>query len=305
MQNVELPLNSPMFKPAPPLNDTFWERILVELDFSIIGAPKSGTSWLFYCLNQHSDLFIPGEQNAFTLFQEKGAIYYNDLYKYATPSQKLGDYSSSYMVDPHLPEVLAVKYPGIKLIIVCRNPIERAFSHYLMDVTSGKVDREKMSFRDTLLNPQTYSYYDVGLYFKHISRFLKYIKRPNLLILTTDEIHNMPESTIHRVFDFLEVDRPGSLSLDNQINTWQSNKLHRSTFMTTMRNAAKRVFPEKLHDKVGHYYMTALNAFANRCIKIPRPKIPEADKALLKEKFYPENRKLETVIGADLSSWDA
>lgn len=303
MQTIDLPTYSPYFKPAPLPGDPFWDGIEVNLHFSIIGAPKSGTSWLFYCLNQHPDIFIPGEQNGFTEFQSKGTKYYYDLYKYTKEYQKLGDYSNSYMLDENLPQIFVEKFPDIKLIIVCRNPVKRAFSHYLMDITSGAINPEKVNFRDALVHPRKYSYYDFGLYHKHISRYLQYISRENILVIITDEIRTSSETVINRTFDFLGVSRITSLTLEN-INTWQSNRIHRSSLVRTVRKIARSILPGRIRDKAGYYYMTFLNSIANHFVKIPQPTISEADKVWLQEKYYDENRKLETLLGKDLSSWD-
>ncbi len=301
---MNFPTYSPDFKPAPPIGDPFWKGIQVNLDFSIIGAHKAGTTWLYYCLSQHPDLFIPGEQNIFTLYQEKGGKYYNDLYTPAGKHQKLGDFSNSSILDAELPKIFAEKYPNIKLIMMCRHPVKRAFSHYLMDASLGDVNPQQFSFHDALLRPQTYSYYELGLYFKHITRYLEYIERDQLFIFTMDEMRRNPKALIDKICNFLEVSRLDSLSFEQKVNSWQSNQLHIHPAARTMRQLVKILFPQKAHEKLGHYYMKLLSTIAERFVRTSKPTISEDVDTLLKEKYFSENRKLETLIEADLSSWD-
>lgn len=210
------------------------------------------------------------------------------------------------MLDTNLPRVFAEKFPNIKLIMVCRNPVKRAFSHYLMDITNKRFDPAQVSFHDALLHPRTYSYYDLGLYDKHLQRYLAHIQRENICIITLDDIRQMPEATLGNVCDFLGVSRFDALPVKNSINTWESTRLHRSPLMTTLRKVAKLILPGKAQQKAGFYYMNFLNKFASRFLRQPpRPTISEADQTMLKELYYQENRKLERLIERDLSAWNA
>lgn len=302
MIKKELSLYSPRFKPAPPSNSAFWIDFKFPLDFSIIGAPKSGTTWLYHCLAQHPDVFVAGELNYFTGRQNRGKEYYYSFFKDAGQSSVVGDYSNTYMLDENLPEVFYSLNPNMKIVICCRNPVERAFSHYLMDVRKGTINPKQISFHDALVHPQKYSYFDFGLYYKHISKYLRYIKRENLLAVTLDEIKASPRETVNRVLDFLGVNPSNSSStLFQAINSWEKNRiLRREIGKSDLTLGAVSFFrtylPKSVYEKLKKYIFQWASGV--------KPTIPREVGMLLADFYYDENRKLEALLDRDLSSWN-
>lgn len=301
--SVELSLHSPRFKPAPCWDDPFWQAVQAEIDFSIIGAAKAGTTWLHSCLRQHSGIFLPDEHNLLTLFHERGPAYYNALY-HAAPSRMAGDYSTTYYLDPELPHALAQRYPRLKIIMVCRNPIQRAFSHYLMDVNKRVIDPRRLSFLEALQCPVTFSYYNQGLYYQHIMDYRRYFTADAMLILIFEEVIGQPEAAIDRVFKFLEVERSYGLKLANKENTWIDQYILNNKAYRAGRSFVYRLLPRWLYELSRHTMYPRLRDFVEYVIKPPKPQLPPAVHDLLREKFYKPNRQLEELLGVDLSMWD-
>ena len=112
------------------------------LDFLIIGAQKSGTTSLFKYLNQHPDIAMPADKEApyFTNDELYSAGWQHYLGNYFTGyDQELlwGTASPQYMSDLRAAERITRDLPNTRLIAILRNPIERAYSHYLMQKRRG------------------------------------------------------------------------------------------------------------------------------------------------------------------------
>jgi len=302
-------LHSPRFKISPSIDSSFWRNLRVDLGFSIIGAPKCGTTWLDIYLNHHPSIFLPGEQNVFTLFQEKGADYFNSLYE-GHDAQLLGDHSNINMLDPNLPEIFAKKYPQMKLIMVCREPVSRAFSHYLMDTSKGHINPEVNSFYDVLFEPITYSYYDLGLYAKHLKRYLEFFDKNSILVLTLDEIANFPDVTMKKVFEFLSVQPSINLPPIQRENTWEQRKIERHSSVFFIRRLAMIFFPKKIYSPLrDHWFKNHHQHFLKVVAKYYHPQKPEGDsiergKDLLRDLYLESNAELESLTGLNLSSWN-
>ena len=109
-----------------------------------------------------------------------------------------------------------------KIILLLRNPIDRAYSHYQMEVDSGN---EKLSFEDAInqeeeritsdmkkmendenfysVNFYRKSYLTRGIYVDQLKRWFKYFPREKFLILKSEDLYSNPSNTYQQVLDFL------------------------------------------------------------------------------------------------------
>jgi hypothetical protein len=113
------------------------------------------------------------------------------------------------------PSRMARYNPAMKLIVILRNPITRAYSHWNMERAEGK---ETLSFWDALQHEgprcqeaapyqhRVYSYIDRGMYLSQIQRIWAVFPKPQLLILRSEDLKNQPQQVITRVCDFLGID---------------------------------------------------------------------------------------------------
>ena len=132
-------------------------------DFFIVGAPKAGTTSLYFYLEQHPEIFMSAvkETNYFSYEATvKQNLYYNErgindweeylkLFSEAGKKKAIGEASVSYLFYPEVAEAIKAKFPEGKIIIMLRNPVERALSHYNMDYKLGYV---KTSFDEILFS---------------------------------------------------------------------------------------------------------------------------------------------------------
>ncbi len=199
------------------------------LDFLIIGAQKSGTTSLFKYLNQHPDIAMPADKEApyFTNDELYSAGWQHYLENYFTgydPGLLWGTASPQYMSDLRAAERITRDLPDTRLIAILRNPIERAYSHYLMQKRRGLEERSFDSALDTLLLQQslnharthqpvfnaTMNYEDesghylvLGEYGRILEAYRHYFERGQMLVIFMDELTGQPHKTVARVLEFI------------------------------------------------------------------------------------------------------
>src|SRR5215469_4673603 len=122
--------------------------------FFIIGAANSGTTSLYGWLKQHPEIFMPALKEPHYFSQIRPSYEQRYLRTYVTDSRAylklfcrgacsraIGEASPSYLFDREAPLRIRSVVPHAKIIVLLRDPLERAQSHYLMDVREGVQER--------------------------------------------------------------------------------------------------------------------------------------------------------------------
>jgi hypothetical protein len=193
-------------------------------NFLIVGAAKSGTTSLFQYLNQHPDIYLPEfkEPQFLVLDKIKGRVYkyaksfdeYLSLFASAGSYKLRGEASVFYLYYYETAIENIKKYLGsdVKIIIILRDPVERAFSAYNHTLQNNP-DENLKSFGAALnaeegrmkadkVSPMLY-YKSMGLYYESVAAFKQNFK--NVLVLDYEGLIKHPDNMLKQVFDFLEV----------------------------------------------------------------------------------------------------
>jgi hypothetical protein len=200
-------------------------------NFIIIGAQKAGTTGLFSILNKHS-LIIGSPQKEIHYFDDD--LWYSkkkiSSYHFHFPlphnvnrKAKLFEATPIYLFHPEVAQRLYNYNPKLKLIILLRNPAERAFSAWTMYHHHSKTGRyrhlhdprsfdeaineemkdiEKSSFHQNKI-----AYIKRGIYHYQIEEYLKYFPKEQLLFIESNAIKKQFENTLNNIHDFVEVPR--------------------------------------------------------------------------------------------------
>lgn len=120
-------------------------------DFLIIGAPKSATTWLARNLEAHPQIAVhPEEIHYFSRFHDKWSLAQYAAKLSGLAGDLIGEKSNSYLTDSHSAARIRAAIPQVKLIAMLRDPVERAYSSYCMQVDRGRADGDVARF----LNPE-------------------------------------------------------------------------------------------------------------------------------------------------------
>ena len=188
-------------------------------DFIIAGAQKCGTTSLHRYLSAHPRLFLPRRPQELHYFDfdanfKKGIDWYAAYFVGAGNGQKIGQTSPLYLYDERVPARIAETLPDARIIVLLRDPVARAYSHYWHQVKKGT---EHMHFAEALASEQQriardydarrqYSYVDRGRYVQQLDRFARLFPRTQLLVLGTEALGRKPLEVLGRCFDFLGVE---------------------------------------------------------------------------------------------------
>ena len=202
------------------------------LDFILAGAQKSGTTALHYFLSKHPDITMGDKQEIHFFDNEEifaGQVDYELLHKHfpsVRPSTVAGECTPIYIYWKPAMERIWKYNTKIKLLIILRNPVDRALAHWNMQRFKG---REPLDFLDAVkeetkrtqetapLQSRRFSYVDRGFYAEQLERVFKFFPREQVKIVKFEEFRDKKSETLNAIFRFLGVE-PLVLSRDKDRN---------------------------------------------------------------------------------------
>lgn len=198
-------------------------------NFLVAGFPKCGSTSLHYYFNEHPEIFMPSRkelhyftydvlmvQNAGKGDKEVKKFHVSDVTEYQKcyhdvgDELAIGDASPSYAnYASAIPKIKATLGEDVKIIVVLRDPIKRAFSNYLHLV---REDRETLSFYNALLeeeNRKKANYSDFW-YYAFNSMYAEKVERlkaefKDVMVITFEDFISNTADGIKEVYSFLGV----------------------------------------------------------------------------------------------------
>lgn len=200
-----------------------------KIDFLVVGTQKSGTTTAYHLLRSHPDLFLPqAKEVAFFACEGKdkyhlGVDWYLDEYfDFAKPNQLIGEASPQYMSCLFAAQRIAENYPNTRIVVLLRNPIDRAYSAYRMLIKMGL---ERKTFSEVVLAAQNCSstiepneylqawggdnssyYLRMGLYEQLLRPYLQFFGKEQVHIEFMESLHREPAAVMSRIYGFIGVD---------------------------------------------------------------------------------------------------
>jgi hypothetical protein len=200
-------------------------------DFLIIGTIRGGTTTLYRLLAEHPCV-IPAarkEVHFFDQHYDRGFNWYRLFFPTASRVRRLqgrrggrvltGESSPSYLMNPVVPERVAQAVPDARLIVLLRNPADRAFSHYhfrrrcrnetneslesclLDDDRRVAWTHQQLTDRGTALFTNCYRW--LGMYAVGLRRWFEVFPRNQVVVLRSEDLYADPKSQFEGVLDFL------------------------------------------------------------------------------------------------------
>lgn len=195
----------------------------------MMGAAKAGTTSMWYYLEQHPEIFFPEKvehkESCFFCPIHKHRIKekeeYLNLYSLAESEKILGDGSGPYLTYPESPNLIKEVIKEPKILIMLRNPVERAFSLYNFMTYHGyefintfekalKAEEKRINDKSFYRNNNEYFYnflyYNSGLYSAQLKRVMDAFGKNNVKVVLFDDMKRSEIKIVQDVFTFLEVD---------------------------------------------------------------------------------------------------
>ena len=286
-------------------------------DFLIVGAAKSGTTSLFNYLNQHPDIYIPEvkecrffsqlPKNSIGLgaefFPNSGITNeaeYFGLFK-GQDNKVCGDISNDYLYYAEESIRNIKKHLGseVKIIIILRNPIDRAYSNYLHAYRDGW---EKLTFEQSIIEETfrisgnwawPYHYVQTGFYYSQVKPYMDNFA--NVKVFLYEDLNEM-QVTISKILSYLNIgDFKCNVNEKYNVSGFPKNLLiHRllnnKGLFRVMSPYFKRIVPKDL-----------LFNIKNRNLK--QKPLSNKTRSYLKTIYIEDVQRLSKLIDRDLSEW--
>ena len=180
-------------------------------DFAIIGAPKCGTTFLYYLLAKHPFVRPAAfkEVHYFDLLYDKGTQWYRRCFPApgTQDEQKTtitGEATPGYLSHPQAPHRMAHIVPQARLIALLRNPIDRIYSGYhFFGSRRGRDTSEFERYAKSALEDPSRRVLSQGIYVEQLLRWSEYFPREQMLVLKSEEFFEDPRGTLGEVLGFL------------------------------------------------------------------------------------------------------
>ena len=314
-------------------------------NFIILGAAKSGTTALHNYLGQHPDIFVTlkKEPKFFTFYGEtpdtdgtadaegrqryeyvkRGSIYdldaYHALFETVADETAIGESSPMYLYCPRSAQRIYEYDPGMKLIAILRDPVERAFSHYMQYSIQVQGDEylptfEKAIAAEPIDHPHIWysfrHYVRLGFYYRQLQRYFDRFDANQIRVYLYEDLKHDSQQLFQDIFQFLNVDDAFTIDTTRSHNVGAAPKnqlIHASLgWINAMANtqnptlkAVKSAIPTPIYRGVSN---TVQWVKKRNVTQKPASCAPETRQQLI-ECYRDDILHLQDLIQQDLSSW--
>ncbi len=295
-------------------------------NFLIIGAGKAGTTSVHEYLKQHPEVFVSAikETNFFVYdgqnplmlqltpssdFPIRSLEDYRALFRDAAGAKAIGEASPKYLVDPKAAERIRHHLPGVRLIVMLRNPVERAYSSYAMYVRDRDERRsfaraiadEDRGVYDGAVRFGQKRYVGAGYYARHLRVYFGLFERSQIAIHLFEDLQADAVGLMRRLFGFLEVEDSfvADTSLRHNSSGRPQNRLLRPLLhKSILTQTARRLLPGPLRRRAEAVQRSWRDRSAQAA-----PSLPPEIRAALSARFRDDILELQDLIRRDLTHW--
>lgn len=267
-------------------------------DFLVVGAARAGTTWLDAILRTHPDIFMPEnrkEIHYFDRYFDRGLRWYEQYFPDENRDYIVrGETTPRYLYEPNAPQRIHDVLPDAQLIAILRNPVDRAYSHYGIEVR----DRAYRGSFEQFIgeNPDVLRY---GLYSEQLARYLALWPRHRLHILVFEDAVRDRDGAFAELGVFLGVE-PQDFTFDleqrNETFVPRFPRLRAGTRQIGVRLRRRgfdRLVEIAKRIGVGH-------GFGNRG---GLPEMSPLTRSRLLDHYAAEVDRMEVLLGRELASW--
>ncbi len=290
-----------------------------KIDFFIVGAQKAGTTSLDRYLDEHPEIFLPKmkeiEYFITDSYYNQGIRYLNPFYQDIANQKIIGMSAVQLIFLDYVPKRIHDYNPDAKIIMMFRNPIDRAYSAFWYAKRMGReplVSFEKALEREE--NKKIHGFYPSldltylkhGYYAEQLKYFLKYFPKDKIYILLLDDIKK-DKNFIYPLLAWLGVNpEKGNLNTEKVHNEsampkyiWLSRMIKSPD--STLKKIYRYIMPFKFRTFVQRHITDQL--IENTLVPFKYPPMNKKTRGKLYEHFKTHNERLSKMLGKDLSSW--
>jgi hypothetical protein len=297
-------------------------------NFFIVGTAKAGTTSLYGYLGRHPEVFVSPMKEPQYLALEDGEFVanngyrnsarsirsyppvvqtekqYSALFSEATSEKAVGEASTLYLYSKLAPQRIAQRYPDAKIIIILRNPLDRAYSQFLHHVRDGHETTE--DFWEAFCNEEGrlsrgpfWHYRHMSLYHAQVQQYVERFSGDQIHIIRFEDIQEDISAVLQGIFHFLDVEdqiEEATAQVRNKTGVPRRRWLNYLLFLARRYPLLRRfthLIPEALRRQI--------RSFRNR--NLHKPRLGEDVRAKCTSVFIEDIEWLEALLDRDFSDW--
>lgn len=289
--------------------------------FLIIGVQKSGTTSIYHYLKQHPQVYMSPvkETNFFERDWQRASDemqrrkkdgiltwdQYQQLFKGANEDHiALGEASPNYMFHHQFAaEQIHQQLPNTRLIAILRNPIQRAFSDYLMHMRDA-VGHQTPLAEQVRSRGESSHVLLKGKYYASLKHFIEVCGRDRVNVFLYDDLKKDSSKFMRSIYQAIGVNPDFAVDTTQKAQTAQVPKnqtfnrlLKTQNPVRTVANGLMQIVPTQLRHQLRDR-LIALNSQTKR-----QAKFTEEDAILLRQYYREDILKLQDLLQRDLSAW--
>ena len=297
------------------------------IDFIGIGAPRSGSTWLAYCLEEHPNINFPQtfktlpegifkkEIHFFSesLFRDncaisnyqKGLKWYLNLFPPKKEGDICGEISVSYLADKKAAQIIYKHFPEAKILVTLRNPTKMIYSAYnwFRAVVHTRVpkDFDRAVQEGELENLKA----EKALYHKHLQRYFRTFPRGNIKIILLDDIKKDPKKVMEDTYAFLGVSpkyTPQNLNVKIHSAVRPRFEFLRTAGQIFFKSLERLDLP-KIYKGFSNSDFFYVLYWKLNLVPYNYPPMEQKTKEILIDYYREDIKKLESLINRDLTPW--
>lgn len=297
-------------------------------NFIIIGSTKCASSSLHNYLGQHPEVYTSKikETGFFSLLYSKGIVFYSSFFKEAGNKKIIGEATPTYCFLPYVAPRIKAHFPDMKLILCLRNPLERAYSSWLMKTGLGtetlpfnesmEISKKMVDYtRKMLAGPdgerywvdnnnnhsgkdelRPRSYILGGRYAEMIDTYYKHFDPAQIKIIFFEDLKKDIDGKLAEIFSFIGADPKFIVPDKESVNFYFDRKATKTVVNILGQKSGRALMdlvPKSIKDII-----------KKRMKRVEPPKLSMEDRLKYWDCFKDDVAALEKMLGKDLSHWN-
>lgn len=291
-----------------------------RLNFFLVGAPKSGTTFMYNALRQHPEVFLPNQKElhyfAPDLYPENyiSEKQYFSIFKNSGSKKIIGEASVWYLYSEKAAELISKYNPDARILIMLRNPVDmlkslhnqmvfdnwETFTDFEAALDNEASRKGSDQLHTNIYSPKMLRYSELGKYSTYVEKYLHIFGKDKVHIILHDDLIWAPDKTFVDLLKFLNI----STELPIREQRDNTSKEQRYRFLSLLINPGAKIksiirplLPFKLRRKIVET-IVRINSLEKK-----QEILNSELQFRLRLKFAEDTNKLEKIINKDLSIW--
>ena len=298
----------------------------ISPNFLIIGAEKAGTTFLHKALQRHTDVFMPPDEIPFFEDPDYGAPgalqEFLKLFHAGAGKPAIGLRRPNYLHKPECPARIHKHFPDAKLIVMLRDPVERAISayyHYVLNcfLPLRRPDSGIPAIIDQSLQkryPRSREVIEFGFYYRDLHRYLELFPRQQILVVLMEDLRSDANLVQRRALQFLGLEtkhvpplRLGKVNEGEYAMARLALLRLRTRLLCRYNSERTRLWRKERVGRASSLVLAGIDRIARRLQRMDVANngemvSPELRRRLA-EHYIDDTLRLEKLLGLDLSHW--